>query len=90
MSRKKKDRKIHQVQDSVLVEISTTARVYLEDLEIYPEGMDLNQIKAKLVKEFAEMIEDNDSFKIGAYQVKVLDQTATSRSVPLSKAEESK
>lgn len=90
MSKKTKEKQIHQVQDSILIEVSATARVCLEDLDIYPEGMDLNQIKAKLVKEFASMVEENDSFKIGAYQVKVLDKTATSRSIPLSKAEESK
>lgn len=87
---KKKEKTIHQAQDSVLVEVSTMARVSLEDLDIYPEGMDRDQIKAKLIKAFSEMIDDNESFQINSFKVRILDQSTTSRSLPLSKAEENK
>lgn len=80
--------KTYQVKDSVLVEISTVARVTLEDLEIYPDGMSLDQIKAKLVKEFSNMLEDTESFKVGMFKVNILDKTTTSRSVLVSQDEE--
>jgi hypothetical protein len=85
----KKDKEFYQVQDSVSVEISVTARVCLEDFDIYPEGMDIEQIKSILIKEFALMLEENESFEVGTYRAKVLNDTATSRSIPISKAEES-
>jgi len=88
MSKKKESKTKYQAQDTVLVEISTTARVSFEELDIFPEGMDRSQIKAKLIKRFSEMIDDSPEFKVGSFKVKILDQTTTSRSQPLTKTEE--
>ena len=82
------DEVTHIVEDEILVEFTTTARVNLSELNIYPEGMSDTQIKKLLIKALHEMIDDNCSIEIFGYDVKLHKETATIRSVPMIADEE--
>ena len=73
----------YAVFDEVLVEYSISARINLSDLEIYPEGMSISQIKSKLIKAFHEILEESDSIKVSSYDVTIHKDTATTRSVQM-------
>ena len=87
MGRKSKEG-THIVEDEILVEFTTTARVSLNDLDIYPEGMSESQIKELLIKALHDMIEENGSVRIFSYDVKIHKETATIRSIPMAADEE--
>jgi activator of HSP90 ATPase len=78
-----KDKKSFIVSNEVLVDFKISARVNLDELEIYPESMSKDQIRSKLIKALHEILDDSESINISTYGVKVHADSATTRSIPM-------
>ena len=80
---KKTKKETFVVEDEIVVEFSTTARVSLNNLGIFPEGMSESEIKAILIKTFHRMLGEQDSVEFFSYKVKLFKESSTTRSIPI-------